>query len=253
MKKIAVNIILLVVFALLISVTVIPALSNYQFNKAKRLEISYRWSKAKEEYLKATELNPLNADYFAQAGNFFLRQSAYRKNEKELFQKAKELYLRACELNPRYGYYRFLLGRALLQLGDIKGAVDNFKIAASLDPYNFRTNYLIGSNLLWAFNSLITEDRNFALARLKNALKVRPRYLINVCQPLLYYAREFNAVERVAPQNLKSYKSLYGFVLDNNLWQYRQPVLEKVNLYRDKEEPEKIAKRGLIGLTFLRN
>ncbi|MFC1708733.1 carbohydrate-binding domain-containing protein [Candidatus Omnitrophota bacterium] len=239
-RRIAVNTFLLVFFGLLIAAASLPLVTQLQFDRAKRLEISYRWTKAKETYFKALSLNPLNADFFTQTGDFLLRQSVYSKNEEELFKGSEYLYQRASQLNPKYGYYRFLLGKIQLELGNLKGAIGNFKTAAALDPYNSRTNYFIGVNLLSTWGSLNEEEKDFTLTRLKYSLKVRPDYSASIYQYILFYVGEFNALEKVTPQQLIFYKNLYNFTLKNKLVQYRKELHEKVNFYRQKEEPDKV-------------
>ncbi len=238
MKRLSINIILLVFFISLVSLAILPLFSELQFAGAKRLEIGYRWSKAEEAYFQALSLNPLNAELFAQAGDFLVRQSMYQKNEEGYLKRAKELYKIASYLNTRYGYYRFLSGGVQLRLGELDGAIENFKIAASLDQNNFRTNYLIGQNLLSVWALLDSREKEFTLTRLKYAIKVNPSSLTDIYQFVLYYTKEFNFLKQITPTNLKSFKRLYYFILNNNLWQYRIDILDKVNYYREKEEPE---------------
>ncbi|MFC1645700.1 carbohydrate-binding domain-containing protein [Candidatus Omnitrophota bacterium] len=239
-RRIAVNIFLLVFFSLLIAAVSLPLVTELQFDRAKRLEIGYRWAKAKETYFKVLSLNPLNADFFTQTGDFLLRQSVYSKNEEEVFKEAKELYQRASQLNPAYGYYRFLLGRVQKNLGDLKGALVNFKAAAKLDPYNSRTNYLIGANMLSVWNNLSDAEKDFTLTRLRYALTARPDYSTNIYQYILSYTGDFDALEKATPQYLISYNNLYSFTLNNRLEQYRKDVYEKVKFYREKEESQEI-------------
>ncbi len=255
-KKISVNIILILLFVVLVTIIVLSFVAEVQFEQAKKLESNYLWRKAEKAYLQAVDLNPFNAKYFAGAGDFLMRQSRYRKDKVSWLNRAEGLYGRAAQLNPRYAEYRYLLGKLHLAQSsgdrekkrDIDRMVDNFKAAIERDPYNFRMNYLIGHTLLTVWDSLGMEEKGFALDRLKYILRLKPWYVGFVYPSIMYYTKDFSIAPKVTPQTLVSYEHLYSFIQKNNLWEFRRKVAGLVDFYTQKEKPEefrrKIAKKS---------
>ncbi|MBM3252495.1 MAG: hypothetical protein FJZ11_06955 [Candidatus Omnitrophica bacterium] len=82
MKLNVINAVLIMVFILLIGAVILPFVAEIEFDKAKKLETDYRWQKAGEKYRMAIKLNPFNAEYFAEVGNFLFRQSNITKDDR---------------------------------------------------------------------------------------------------------------------------------------------------------------------------
>ena len=255
MRKVSINIVLVVVFILLLGVTILPFAAEVQFDQAKKLEESYRWKRAGEKYQIALYLNPLNAEYFAEAGDFLMRRSRYRKDKVLFFERAKRLYERALKLNPRHAKHWYCLGQAELahssslivdsqkfkeqSLRFIAEAIENFKRAIEKDPYNFQVNYFIGHNLLAVWSFLNVPEKSFAVERLKFVLQVKPWYGDFIYQSIMYYTEDFNLAEKVTPDNLEGSEALLYFIEDNNsLWQYREEAVKRLYLYRQKNKYE---------------
>ncbi len=262
MRRAVINIILIASFAVLMVVIVLPFVAEMEFKQAKKLEFGYRWEKTGEKYQSAAHLNPFNASYFTGAGDSILRQSAYREDKAIWLKRAKKLYERACQLNPRYAEYWYALGKVRLVISrqkavgsreyTIGSVVEDFRKAVDADPYNFRNNYLIGHNLLTVWGSLDEKEKEFTLDRLKYLLQLRPDYGERYVYPaIMYYAKDFSIAQEVAPDGLKGYKSLLSFIKKNRLWQYRKEVMQQVNFYRQKEEPEEFQKERLARLRQL--
>jgi tetratricopeptide (TPR) repeat protein len=239
MKRFSLNFILIIAFALLLSVIILPFAAEAEFGKAKRLEENYRWRKAGEVYQQAVRLDPFNAGYSAGYGDFLMRQSQYHKDKSEWLKKAEGLYERACRLNPGHAEYRFSLGKVKLQLKDVDSGLEDFRTAIELDPYNFRINYYIGHNLISVWKSLDIEWRNFAADRLSYVLRLRPSHAEHVYPAIMYYTRDFSIAENILPETLIACEKLYYFIRENNLWQFRKQVRERLDFYREKEDPVK--------------
>jgi len=176
MKRLIINIILISLFILLGIVIVLPFLAEVDFNTGKALEATYRWQRAGEKYQQAVHLNPLNAEYFAKAGDFMLRQSKYREGQERIswHKRAEKLYERACQLNPKYAENWYLLGKTQItqvinrdytdegeiNRDEVNSAMENFREAIEKDPYNFRNNYLVGYDMFTVWDSLDDADRS---------------------------------------------------------------------------------------------
>lgn len=265
MRRVVINIILIVNFGLVVAAIALPFAAEVIFTQAKELEVGYRWKKAGEVYQRAAHLDPFNARYFAAAGDFLVRQSEYRRGKDRLswLKGTEKLYERASQLNPQYAEYWYELGiikmkcveidRNKIEIGrnEVDGVMDDFRRAIEKDPYNFRNNYLIGHNLLSLWRALDGEEKSFVLGRLKYVLLSRPDYGQYVYPAILYYAEGFTVAQKVTPQSLTGQKRLYSFVAENNLWQYHKRQKKLVDSYRQKEEPEEFAKERLDRLNRL--
>jgi Tfp pilus assembly protein PilF len=98
-----------------------------------------RWEDARREYQRATELDPKMAEAYLNLGLVLLgREPA-----------AAVAPLRmAVELLPSQSRPRYLLGAALEQAGDLRGAAEAYKAAAALDPRDFETRIALARVLL---------------------------------------------------------------------------------------------------------
>lgn len=254
MRRIVINIILIASFVLLIAVIVLSFVAELQFDQAKKLEVGYRWSETGERYQAAECLNPFNAKYFAGAGDFLVRQSVYREDKTSWLKRAEKSYQRACRLNPQDAECRYLLGNVRMKLNEIDEGIDNFRESIERDPYNFRNNYLIGHNLLTVWGALDEKEKEFTLDRLKYVLQLKPGYAKRYVYPaIMYYAKDFSIVQEVTLDDLKGYKALLSFIKKNRLWQYRKEVMQQVNFYRQKEEPEEFEQEKVARLKRIKD
>ena len=247
MKRISINIILIIVFILLLTVIILPFAAEMEFRKAGQLEEDYRWKKAGEKYQTALRLDPFNARYVSKAGDFLARQAIVRRKDRtSLLKRAEKLYERACRLNPGYAEYWYKLGKIQLDKTMLTGSftvdslqftvVENFRKAIEKDPYNLRNNYLVGNSLLTVWNSLGEKEKNFALSRLKYILRSRPWRRDSVYSAVLYHTRDISAARRITPPTLNGHNGLYNFIIENNLWQYRKSQKRLVDFYKQKNE-----------------
>ena len=81
LKRISINIILILLLVVIGAVIILSLLAQIQFEQAKKLELKYHWRKAETEYKTALQFNPFNAEYLAGAGDFLVLQSKYYKNK----------------------------------------------------------------------------------------------------------------------------------------------------------------------------
>ena len=244
MKRIIINILLIAGFALLITAVVLPFVAERRYEQARRLEENYRWRKADEVYQQAVRLDPFNAGYFAGYGDFLMRQSQYHKDQSEWLEKAKVLYEQACRLSPGHAESWYSLGKVRLEIASVASLPRNdwmkcFRKAIELDPYNFRINYYIGHSLVSVWKPLDTEGRDFAADGLSYVLRSRPSHAEYIYPTIMYYTRDFSVAEKIPPETLIACEKLYYFIQENNLWQFRKQVRERLDFYREKENPEK--------------
>jgi len=118
MRKFVIHVILTAIFVLLGGIIVLPFVAEMEFNNANKLETDYRWKKAGAAYQKVLHLNPFSGEYFAGAGSFMLRQADVRRGKDKVswLKRAEKLYGHACQLNPSYAEYRYLLGKAQIEI-----------------------------------------------------------------------------------------------------------------------------------------
>jgi len=263
MKSFFINLILIFLFFIIGTVLVLPLVAEFQLKQAKKLEAAYHWKKAGEKYVAVTRLHPFNSEYFAEAGDFLTRQSAYRKDKISCMKKAEEFYERACRLNPGYGEHWYALGGLQLALSreysaesrekkdNLDRAVENFKKAVEKDPYGLRINYLAGYNLLTVWDFLDNKKRKFILDRLEYVLRSKPSYTRYIYPAVIYYVRDFDKILKVTPDTLKAHNNLYSFIKESNMWQFRKGQKERLDYYRQKEEPEEFKQERMDKLKRL--
>ncbi|MBN1353549.1 MAG: hypothetical protein JW994_02625, partial [Candidatus Omnitrophica bacterium] len=258
MRRIVINMVLTVIIAVLILSVALPFLAFFQFEKAKTLELAYRWKKAEEKYQLAVRLAPFDAKYPAEYADFLIRQSDYRKNEMSLIMHAEELYRRAIVLNPRYAEYYLALGklelynyRRTLKPVELENAVENFKNALKNDPNGFNISYSIGYFAIPLWNSLDGGKKEFIAERLKYALKLRPWHGKYIYPLMWKYTNNFEALKHVTPPTVYANRALYDFIRANNLWQFRKEQAETIDFYRKKEDAETFQREKLARLAQL--
>jgi len=232
--------ILVVSLAFLLAIISTPYLAQRLLKKAQKLEAQYRWKAADVKFRQACKLNPLNAELFAETGDFMMRQSSSRKRGARTpwFEKARKFYNKAIARNGHYAYYHYLQGNANLQLGDVSSALSDFRKTIELDPYNLRNNYLVGYGLLTVWNELGGDAQEFCAERLRRVVQLDPFEDVEVYQYIMYYTGNFKLAMAVSVPSLRSSQRLYAFMAKNHLWQYRRACQMLIDKYRKKEDPE---------------
>jgi len=229
--------------------------AEIQFNQAKRLEENYRWQRAEAKYQTAIRFNPFNAEYFVVVGNFMFRQSESRKDEDKILwlKKAEKLYQMATQLNQRYAEYWLLLAGIQIRLDNdrLKELINNYRETINKDLYNLRNNYLVGINMLRAWDSLDEAQRVFTLNRLRYILRSKPQYGGSIYPAIIYHTKDFDFALDVTPQTILGYEKLYSFIERDNLWQYRKQVKTSLDAYKQEEQPEKFRQEKQEKIKFL--
>ncbi len=247
MGRIVKNIILTIFFVTLLAAIGMSFVAELHFEKAKKSEIKYLWKSAGIMYSRALLYNPIDAKYYAEAGNFLMRQAQKSKDKVSLLEKAKNLLGRAVEINPNYSEYWYALGKARLEIykntskpEEINRAKENFKKAIEVDPRNLRINYLVGHNLVTIWRELNEPERDFALKRLKYTLGLRPWYAEYIYPAIMYYVSDFEIAIKATPETTDSYERLYRFLQANGQWDYRRRVSEGLDSYRQRESLDEV-------------
>lgn len=243
-----INFILMAVFTSLTAALMFSFIADTQFNAAQRLEDNYRWKRAGEKYELAAKLDPFNAKYHNELGSFLVRQSEYRKDKDSWIEKAEKLYKHAIRLNPRCAEHYLKLGKIQLTQG-LKGdrnkiyiaeAIKNLKKAIENDPNGFNTPYSVGFTGIAAWEYLDNDEKELVLAKLRYSLQIRPQYWRYIYPQAWRYAKGFEFLKSITPDNLESNQNLYNFILqDEKLRRFRKEQMKAVNFSRKKEEPEK--------------
>jgi tetratricopeptide (TPR) repeat protein len=237
MKRIIINIILIICFALLFFAAALPFLANIQFNKGISLEKIFRWNMADKKFDLTVRLNPLSAENNTAVGRLYAARARAIKDKAPVLLKAEVNLKRAYQLNP-YDMVNlmelaalekelFLANPALFK-DRINNALGYCKEAFGKDPDNYLINYEIGRNYVELWEYIDDEHKKYAVERLKTCLRLAPLYYEGVYQILWRGFRDFNVLLTVTPENPAAYKNLYDFVVKYNLWEYRKEILGKI-------------------------
>ncbi|UCG34730.1 MAG: hypothetical protein JSW17_04350 [Candidatus Omnitrophota bacterium] len=247
-KRTSINIVLITIFiALMVTICSLFG-AEINFIMAKQFEAKHQWSKAQVSYKKAMFFSPFSAKYITGLAGLFLRQSAYRTDKLSLFKKAESLCVRALELNPYSVQCMLALGRTQIRLflknkeiyGEKLGVgLESLNKALSNDPNGFRTAYFVGHTGMLVWDFLNENEKKMVVDRLKHALKYRwPQYFKNDYNFIWQATQDFTLLKQITPQNLRSYKVLYNFMKNKNLWQFRKGLIEAMSLYMLNEDPQ---------------
>ncbi len=246
MNRIAMNIILILVFVAFSVIIVLPFIAELQFGQAIKSEKEHKWQKAEKNFLEAVSINPFNSEYFAKYADCLVDKSLFIDREKtSLFESAEKIYQKAIWINPQHAEYRYLLGKVQLELKDKKGAFDSFQNTIERDRHNLHNNYLVGFEMLKSWDSLNDKQKTFVLGCLERALKLEPWYGSSIYPAILYYAKDFKLALDVAPKTYLGYKILYSFLEKKNLWKYRKKVKDLLDIYRQREQAEEFKKEQI--------
>ncbi len=250
-RRIAIDIILIIMFSSLAVTLIQPLLAEIQFNTAQRLVASFRWPKAEMMFEKAIKTYPFNSQYPAGLAEFLLREAIYLNYKIPYLKKAEDLYNRALELNPRNASYAVKLGQIQLaiflesgsdQTALIESAFENFKRAILNDPNGFNVSHEVGYAGIAVWHYLDEARRELVSERLKCALKLRQWYSKYIYTALWKKTKDFKLLQRITPEGLQPNRDLYAFLVSNNLWQFSKGQIAAVNFYFQKEENEKFKK-----------
>ena len=241
LKKIVIGAVLIAVFCLLAGVIIRPLLAEVSFGKAQRLVAEYKWTRASPKFEEAIRLDPFNARYYAGLGDFLLRQARYKDDKMPFFEKAEGLYKKAAELDPRNAIYWVRAGKVAIW-ANTKEAFRYFKKAVENDPNGFRVNYETGYAGIAGWKGLNEDERAFIVERLKKMFEARPWGYKNVYSGIWKASADFKYLKAATPGNLKGVKELYKFLNNNGLWQFMAEERNMIKYYRQKEEPDILAK-----------
>jgi len=250
-KRISINIVLITAFGTLMVVFCSLFGADINFIRAKSFEIRNQWSRAQDAYKNAVFFDPFNTEYIKGLANFFWHRSDYRKDKLKLLKQAQRLYQRILELNPHYAQHMVDLGRIQIKIfledkeiysGKLREGLENFERALKRDPNGARTAYYVGLAGIEVWDHLDENERAMAINRLRHALSYRwPQYFKSYYQYVWDTTQDFTLLEKMTPQNLRSYKVLYNFIEKNNLWQLRKSVSEAIKNYMSREDPQGFA------------
>jgi len=234
----------------------VPFVSNLEIEKANACKKEYRWGNADNMYNKAININSFNAEYLKEYSNFIIHKTQYQKNDLLLLKRSTTLYESALRLNPNNVEYWTLLGSAMikiyksrLRLNDNNGvelkiALNCFKKAVALDPNGFNTFYKVGSAGMDIWQYLDKNEREFVLVSIKQNIDLSHAYswepfIKHIYQKIWNLEKTFDVLLNVTPDNLAAHARLYWFITqDSILWKYRKEQADRVNYYKQKENPE---------------
>lgn len=246
-RNIFVNILLLLIFILLTVIAVFPFIAEISFNIGNTLNSKYRWKTADEKFDLAIWLDPLSAEYRADMSRFYIERVAILKNKIPVLLKAELEYKKAHELNPYNARYLVALAVVEEELflidttkysNRLESSVSHFREAYEKDSHHYIFNYDIGRNFLRIWDYIGEEDRRFSLARLKHCIELAPWYQWRIYPKLWTATRNFDALVEATPEDLKAYENLYSLLVKNNLWEFRKEVVNKIEKYKEREQPE---------------
>jgi len=217
MRQIIVNLALFLALLAVAAAAIIPFAADAQLRAARRLEIGYRWKRADKAYSRAVMIDPFDAKYPAEYGNFLIRRSAYyRKEGNSLLERAQSLYARALHLDPRSPEYAMRLGEIEILKNKTEGRrsrveniFKNFKTALLNDPYGFNTSYFIGYAGVRIWPVLNEEEKKMLLGRLKYSLKLEPWRDRFIYPHVLRYTQDKDILKHVAYWEVENYEAGY--------------------------------------------
>lgn len=250
MRRIGVNIILVLLFVILGIGTFLPLLAKIYFNEGKTLEAKYRWRMADEKFNLAVRLDPISAEYHAGIGKLYMKRAAISKDKVPILLKAEDEFKKSHELNPYNVGYLLRLAAAEVELfladtvkyGDrFENSVRHSKEAYEKDPHNYVFNYHTGCNLLEIWGHLSETNRQYAIQRFRHCMESAPWYGNDIYKKLWNKLKDFDVLLKVTPDNLIGYENLYSHISKNNLWKYRKEAVSKIEEYKEKERPELFA------------
>jgi hypothetical protein len=250
MKRIIVNITSVVGFVLISIMIALPFMAELKIEEGAAFEQGYRWGNADKAYGEAIKIDPFNAENIKKYGDFLVDTAFPLKDKTGRVEKAKGMYEKALRLNPGDAELWYLVGKAKIEIyrnrlkyiemggNDWKEEINYFKKAVENDPNGFNTNYVVGVSLLKNWNNIDEHNKQFALSRLKHAGKVKPwRHVKYIYPSIMHYVNDFDIILDITPETLSGYNTLYQYIRNNNLWQYRKEVQKGIDFYRQKEEP----------------
>ena len=113
-----------------------PESDVFRWNYALLLKSDRKYKLAAEQFVKATEIDKLEADYFNQAASCFEKIKDY--------EQAKVNYLKAIEVNPSNNMHYREYGKLLCRLEEFDQAEEYFKKAIFVDAKDWKPVYHLG-------------------------------------------------------------------------------------------------------------
>ena len=242
--RISINVILVVCFVFFELFFATSLLSQIFLSKANSLDKSYRWRKAQIFYQAAVNVSPHDSRFSAGYGDFFLRQSAFRKNKVKYFKDALKLYKRASRLAPHNVSYLLTLAQIQARLynidkkafkNELNSALFNLQQALNLDPNGVNTAYVAGYVYVSLWSDLHEDWKALAKKRLRYALSNSPWYSKNIYAYIWKQTADFLFMQDVTPADLANQLRLYDFLMKNELTSLYQQQRQAIKFYRQSQ------------------
>ncbi len=239
-KRLYINIVLVIAYALLIVAIMVPFTADVQFGYAQNMAMKYRWKDAESKFRQAIKIDPFNEKYLTGYGNFLLLQSRYLDHNGPILEIAEKYFVRASKLNSYNAEPYLATGLIELNRGRYDNAFTYFRNAAKNDPNGFNIAFSIGTSGVGVWKDIGKDEKVFVLNRLKLALKVRPEYADEIYTRIWKRTKGIGLLRAITLNTLEAQNRLYGFLTSRNLWQFRKEQADMVDLYRKKEDPSKL-------------
>ena len=219
-------------------------LSQIFLVKANSLDKGYRWRKAQVFYRAAINISPHDSRFSARYADFFLRQSAFRKDKLQYFNDALKLYKRASYLSPQNTGYLLTLAQIQTRLyridqkaykNELNSALFNLQRALSLDPNGVNTAYVAGYVYISLWDVLHDDWKALAKQKLKYALANKPWYSEDIYTHIWETTDDFSLMQDVTPVDLTNQLRLYNFLIKNNLTNLEEQQRQAVKFYRQSQ------------------
>jgi len=139
-KKISINVLLLIVFITVMFALALPFFAQVQFNAGKKLEENKQWEKAEEAYIRAMTMAPYSSFYWISYGDF-LWEWVDQENIESAWEDIEPAYAWAVELNPECAQCWIKLGQVQHADNRIEEAIVSFRKALEVDPEGTDTDF----------------------------------------------------------------------------------------------------------------
>ncbi|MBN2190236.1 MAG: hypothetical protein JW728_03400 [Candidatus Aureabacteria bacterium] len=225
MKKIFLNVVVLIISALLALAILKSFISFRNKEMAELYKGKYLWKKAEYFFQKSIKADPYDSSCYSDYADFLLYQSDFAKNAGELLVLSENLYEKASSLNPYWQEYPLKLGQIKIKLAILSGekapegikklsedAILFFRKAHENDPFGFNTSYITGYYGIQIYNMLNSKDRDFIARRLKYSLNERPWYSAYIYPIVWNSTGLYDVLREVTPDTLIANELLFLFM-----------------------------------------
>lgn len=243
-KKALINILLVLSFSFWMLIISLNLASQYYLRKGRASSNDQEMIKA---YFKASMLNPFDPQPINELAKVILKQASSKTNTSDFFEKARDMYIEALNLNPNNAEYRSALALIKIALfnenpdkyqDNLEMGIKDLKEALLCDPYGVNISYILGYTLVSIWDRLKEADQKLAIEKLKFALTYRYwPYSASVYNLLWFKLKDFRLLQQVTPEILDYQHSLYYFLRQNNLWQFRKDQMKAIRACQINEQP----------------